>query len=217
MSQNGNYIKNHWDSFVKSRYPDVEYLSSFPDGINREHPFSVCNVFSKGEKHPELLCYTYFVYKDKKVDEIEKRNLDTPQKRMKYIQELTPNDYNEYVFQAIKFLNEDLGKIVNERTESIKEKYENDEKRKIINEYSSKYEGKVKLLKDLSFSKPVDVLLNLAYGVLTSLIVLLLSFKYEDNTVYRVLLVFVILAVVVLIISSICLQASTKRKMKKIE
>ena len=151
------------------------------------------------------------------MDEIEKRNLDTPQKRMKYIQELTPKDYNEYVFQAVKFLNEDLGKIVNERTESIKEKYENDEKRKIINEYSSKYEGKVKLLKDLSFSKPVDVLLNLAYGVLTSLIVLLLSFKYEDNTVYRVLLVFVILAVVVLIISSICLQASTKRKMKKIE
>lgn len=217
MSQNGSYIKKNWDAIVKSRYPDVDYLSSFPEGINKEHPFSVCKEFSKGENHPELLCYTYFVYKDKKVEEIEKRNLDSPQKRIKYIQELTPKDYNEYVFHAVRLLNDDLGKLVNERTKSTKEKFEHDEKQKIIDEYSSKYEEKLKLFKDLSFSKPVDVLLNLVYGVLTSLVVLLLSFNYNNAKVYNLLLLFVVFTVIVLIISSICLQASPKRKIKKIE
>lgn len=121
------------------------------------------------------------------------------------------------MFHAVRLLNDDLGKLVNERTKSTKEKFEHDEKQKIIDEYSSKYEEKLKLFKDLSFSKPVDVLLNLVYGVLTSLVVLLLSFNYNNAKVYNLLLLFVVFTVIVLIISSICLQASPKRKIKKIE
>ena len=121
------------------------------------------------------------------------------------------------MFHAVRLLNDDLGKLVNERTKSTKEKFEHDEKQKIIDEYSSKYEEKLKLFKDLSFSKPVDVLLNLVYGVLTSLVVLLLSFNYNNAKVYNLLLLFVVFTVIVLIIISICLQASPKRKIKKIE
>lgn len=217
MSQNikSSYNQKHWQEQVGKYYPDVIYHDDF-QGLDKTHPWDICKRFSNGEEHPELMCFTYYMYKDEKISQCQIRNLTTPEQKLDYVSTLTPDKYNEYVVEGTRMLQGVMKELLAEEVEKAKKEYENNELNKIKQQYSSQYDYAISLLESNSFTRVETVLMNLLIGFITSLMVYLITAS-SDKKGLNLIIIIIAAAVGGLLISSIWIVIKNRIKIKKLD